>query len=225
MAVVAGKFNNEPSTVKDIECGGANEILPITWQGTLTFGSWFYKKDKELRHNARTVIEMMTDIISKNGNLLLNVELLPNGTIPSGHKAILDDIGRWVNLNHEAIYASKPWKVYGDNLNSNLRSSGGWAVAEADLEALKKQQKNEQFNERTVKSLPYGHDEVRFTTKGKVLYIFVLNPDEGVIELPVLGMNSKYEPKKIRSIKMLGSDLKIKFTQGSDKLELNVPKV
>ncbi|MCK5729523.1 MAG: alpha-L-fucosidase, partial [Draconibacterium sp.] len=69
MAVVAGKFHNEPSTVKDIESGGSNEMLLVPWQGILTLRSWFFKsdKDKEYRHNARTVIEMMSDIISKNG--------------------------------------------------------------------------------------------------------------------------------------------------------------
>ncbi len=223
MAVVAGKFHNEPSTVKDIERGGANEILPFPWQGTLTFGSWFYKKDREIRHNARTVIEMMTDMMSKNGNLLLNVELLPDGTVPADHRVILDDIGAWVNLNSEAIYAGKPWKVYGDNLNSYLKRLEEEAVGEADLEALKKQAKSEHFNERTVESYPYGSDEVRFTTKGDVLYIFVLNPAEGAIKLPALGLNSEYAPNKISSIRMIGSDDKIEFKQNADILLLKVP--
>lgn len=223
MAVVAGKFKNEPSTAKDIERGGSNEILSFPWQGTLTFGSWFYKNDRESRHNARTVIEMMTDMISKNGNLLLNVELLPDGTVPPDHKVILDDIGAWVNLNGDAVYASKPWKVYGDNLDSYLEHLEEKAVSEADLEALKKQAQSEHFNERTVESIPYGPEEVRFTTHGDLLYIFVLNPAEGAIDLPVLGLNSEYAPEKISSIRMLGSNEKIRFEQQSDKLILNIP--
>jgi alpha-L-fucosidase len=222
--VVAGKFYNEPSIVKDIERGGANEILHVPWQSIITLRTWFYKNDDgvDFRHNARTVIEMMSDVMSKNGNLLLNVELLPDGTVPPDHKVILDDIGAWVNLNSEAIYASKPWKVYGDNLNSYLKRLEENAT-EADLEALKKNATKEQFNERTIKSPPYGPEEVRFTTKGDVLYVFVLNPEKGTIELPALGTKSEYDVKKISSIELIGSDEEIKFNQKADKLLLGVP--
>lgn len=201
MAVIAGKFDKEPATVKDIESGGANEILLFPWQGIITIRTWFYKTDehKGYKHNARTVIEMMTDIISKNGNLLLNVELLPDGTVPPEQKVILDDIGAWVNLNSDAIYASKPWGIYGDNINSYLERTAE-DVNETDIEALKKHASKEQFNERTLKHPPYGPDEVRFTTKGDILYVFVLNPEEGAIELPSLGKKSSYGVKKSRPL-------------------------
>ena len=222
--VVAGKFKDEPLTVKDIERGGANKILLFPWQGTLTMRSWFYKTDEHrgFKHNARTVIEMMTDIISKNGNLLLNVELLPDGTVPPDHKVILDDIGAWVNLNSEAIYASKPWNIYGDNLNSYLKHSME-DMNEADLEALKKNATSEHFNERTLKDPSYGPDEVRFTTKGDLLYVFVLNPTEGVIELPLLGLKSKHKVKKVNLIRLIGSNDNISFEQSAHRLILNVP--
>jgi len=215
-ALVAGKFNNEPSTVKDIERGGAKEILPYPWQGTLTFGSWFYKTDKPIRHNSRTVIESLTDMISKNGNLLLNVELLPDGTIPADHKLILDTIGNWINTNGEAIYASKPWKIYGDNLNGGLQKKN---ISEADLEANKKHE-SEDFNERTISSPAYEHNEVRFTTKGNTLYVFVLNPVPGTIEIPSLASKAV---KTIKTVKLLGSESKIVFQQTSDKTTLTIP--
>jgi len=222
-AIVAGKIRNEPSTIKDIERGGANEILPDRWQGTLTLSSWFYKKDVKVNQNAHTVIEMLVDMNSKNGNLMLNVALKPDGTIPPEEKTILDDVGAWINLNSEAIYGTKPWIVYGDNLDSYLKNLEKNGISEADLEALKKQNNQEHFNARNIDSPPYGNDEVRFTTKGDVLYIFVLNPKEGEIELPSLGLNSEYCHKKISSIKMLGSNTKIGFEQCSDKLILNIP--
>jgi len=221
--VVAGKIPGEPAIVKDVERGGTNEIVLIPWQSIITIGDWFYKQDRPLNHNTRTVIEMMADVISKNGNLVLNVELLPDGTIPPEDKPVYDSVGRWVTINSDAIYASKPWKAYGDNLNSVLRQAEKNNISNADLEVLKKQTGNEQFNERTTKSLPYGPDEVRFTTKGNVLYVFVLNPTEGNIELPALGLKSPYTPNKIKSIRMLGSKEKIKFKQDSQKLTLFVP--
>ena len=209
-AVVAGKFSSEPSTVKDIERGGASEILDFPWQGITTLRTWFYKEDEgglDYRHSAKTVIETLADYNSKNGNLLLNVELLSDGTIPTTQKLILDEVGDWIHLNSEAIYASKPWKVYG----------------EADLEALKNQNSDEHFNERTLASPAYGKDEVRFTTNGDVLYVIVLNPSEGIIELPALGTKSKNNPGKINSIEMIGSEAPIVFKQDKAKLVLTVP--
>ena len=79
------------------------------------------------------------------------------------------------------------------------------------------------FNERTIQSPEYGHEEVRFTTKDGVLYIFVLNPKEGEIQLPSLGLNSEYCSKKISSVKMIGSNTKIEFKQSSEILTLYIP--
>ena len=222
-AIVAGKIYEDKAIVRDIERGGSNEILPDPWQGTLTFGSWFYKKDKPCRHNARTVIEMMADMNSKNGNLLLNVELLPDGSIPKDHKVILDEVGLWVNTNAEAIYGSQPWEIYGDNLNSYIKVLENKGISEADLKALKEQNQSEHFNERTIESPEYGSEEVRFTTNGDILYMFVLNPKEGEIKIPSLGFESEYCNKIIHTIGLLGSDEIIDFEQNLQSLIIKVP--
>ena len=91
------------------------------------------------------------------------------------------------------------------------------------LTYLDRRRGNRQFNNRTKDSPAYGHEEVRFTTKGDVLYVFVLNPADGEIELPSLGLSSMYKPKRIQSVRLIGSDEKIKFNQSDDKLILNVP--
>lgn len=224
--VIAGKFSGEPSTIKDIERGGANDILPDVWQGTITPRTWFYKVEQPMRHSARTIIEMLSDMNSKNGNMLLNIELRPNGTIPEEHKIILDEVGAWVNLNAEAIYGSRPWKVYGDNLGSILKSLRNKEnPTETDLEALKTLEagNGEQFNERTLNSPRFGRDEVRFTTNNGMLYIHVLNPMPGKIELPALGLASGQKPGRIRSVEMIGGVQPVDFVQSDDCLVLDVP--
>ncbi|WP_430931284.1 alpha-L-fucosidase [Saccharicrinis sp. 156] len=224
-AVIAGKIpGGDPGVVNDIEQGVELEIYPEPWQSICSFTHWFYKKDDPSRHDARSTIELLVDVVSKNGNFMLNVELLPDGSIPPEHKVILDDFGSWLKLNGEAIYASKPWKVHGDNFYTGLidERSNESNLANADLDALKKR-KSKQFNNRTKDSQPYGHNEVRFTTKGDVLYVVVMNPAEGKIELPSLGIASKHQPKEIQSIKMIGSDEDIEFNQTTDNLLLNVP--
>ncbi|MDG1733280.1 MAG: alpha-L-fucosidase [Thalassotalea sp.] len=225
-AVMAGKFyNQESSIVEDIERGGANEIKLRPWQSITNLSSWYYT-GAPFGHNARSMIEMMSDVFSKNGNLVLNVELKLDGTIPAHHKPILDEIGHWVNVNGKAIYASNPWKIYGDNLGSSELSAKELLAQaeEADLGHYRKlAAEKEQYNERKKDALPYGSNEVRFTTKGDKLYIFVLNPKAGTIELPSLGNNSPQEPSQIKEITMIGSEQPIEFRQNGDALLLTVP--
>ena len=222
-ALITGKIREgDPAIINDIEQGVESAISPNPWQSICSYTHWFYKKDDPSRHDSRSTIELLIDVVSKNGNFMLNVELLPDGTIPPDHKVILDDFGAWLKLNGEAIYDSKPWEVHGDNFYSGLDDSQNANVANTDVEAVKKE-KSKQFNNRTIDSQPYGHDEVRFSIKEDVLYVFVLNPSEGEIELPSLGLKSLYTPKKIQSMRLIGSEEEIKFQQNDDKLILNVP--
>lgn len=222
---MVGKIANEPLVIQDIERGGAEEILEKRWQSIITFGGWFYKSDTEIRHNARTIIEMLADANSKNGNLMLNVELYPDGSIPQEQKNILDELGTWMEINSEAIYATTNWQIYGDNLNSVYETKDGDQAGEVDLAALKKAKENQShFNERTVKSQPYGSQEVRFSVKNNILYVFVLNPETGNLSIPSLGRSSNYEVKEVQKITMLGSTQKISFDQQAGQLQINVPK-
>ena len=223
--VVVGKISEDPIIVKDFEKGGSNEILNHPWQGITTFRTWFYKEDPEAEYkqNDRTIIELLCDYSSKNGNLLLNVELKGDGTIPPDQKVWLDSIGNWLRVNGEGIYATHAWKIYGDNIGGGAASMKNSNLSETDLSAQQQKKQSEQFNERTLNSPLYPYDEVRFTVKGDVLYVMVLDPEEGAIEIPSLGKESKYDVKKISSVRMLGSDKKIKFKQKKDKLILHVP--
>lgn len=223
---VIGKIDDQPATIKDVESGTANGILPEVWQGTLSPNEWFYKKDEQpMRHSARTIIEMLADMNSKNGNLLLNLTLAPDGTIPPEHKAILDEVGAWVNLNAEAIYGSRPWKVYGDNLGSMLAVlKSKKHPTETDLEQIERlEEDSEQFNQRTVESPAFGHDEVRFTTHDGHLYIIVLNPEEGPIRLPSLGLAAATAPARVARIEMVGGGEPLDFSQDDRALTFRVP--
>ena len=221
-AVGIAKVDNESMLVRDIEAGVADSILPYPWDGIFTFTHWFYKEDDPLMHNARTVIELLSDIVSKNGNMLLNVELKADGTIAPEHKKILDEVGQWVRINSKAIYGSRPWTVYGDNLNSCLRNVERHIV-NADAGQVLEEAQKENFNARTVNSTPYGSDEVRFTVRGSKLYVIVVNPESGTIRVPVLGFGSSEHPGKISSVRMLGSQQNISFSQSEDNLSMDIP--
>ena len=224
-AVIAGKIpGGDPGILLDIEQGVESKISAAPWQSICTYTHWFYKEDDDLRHDAKSTIELLIDVVSKNGNFVLNVELLPDGTVPPDHIVILNEFGAWLKINGEAIYASSHWKVHGDNLLSRLADADSKKAnaANSDLPASKRK-RSKQFNNRTKDSPEYGREEVRFTTKGDVLYVFVLNPTEGEIELSSLGLNSEYKPKHIQSIRLVGSGEEIQFTQNANNLSLTVP--
>ncbi|BDD08100.1 alpha-L-fucosidase [Fulvitalea axinellae] len=221
--LIAGKFGgiskeDQKAFVLDFERGYTSEILRRPWQSITTLNGWFHKNERADRLNARVLIENFSDILSKNGVLLLNVELLGDGSFPEEHRKEFDDFGAWVNLNAPAIYKSKAWKVLGDNLDSD--KAGLFAADETDLEQANKKAHN--FNERDLNSPPYGKDEVRFTVRDNKLYVFVLNPETGTIRLPKLGLDSRFKPGKVSSVRMLGGTA-VNFEQTDDYLQLSVP--
>src|SRR5208337_5303271 len=103
-----------------------------------------------------TVIQMLCDIVSKNGNLLLNFPPRPDGTLDDDELKILDGMAAWIAVNGEAIYGTRPWKVFGEGAG---KLQGGM------------------FNEG---NLHYTSQDIRFTTKGEVLYAITLGwPEDG----------------------------------------------
>ena len=103
--------------VWDIERGQANEIEPYPWQTDTCIGGWHY--DRGLyNHNGykstKTVIQMLVDIVSKNGNLLLNIPVRGDGTIDDKELKVVEGIAGWMDVNKECIFGTHPWKVFGE---------------------------------------------------------------------------------------------------------------
>nr|WP_262920118.1 alpha-L-fucosidase [Niabella hibiscisoli] len=119
-AVINGKILDEQqrkALVWDIERGQANDILPHTWQTDTCIGSWHY--DRSIYENNRykspqMVIQTLVDVVSKNGNYLLNIPVRGNGTIDDLERKIVQDISRWMKLNSESIYDTRPWEIFGE---------------------------------------------------------------------------------------------------------------
>jgi alpha-L-fucosidase len=93
--------------------------LPYPWESCITLGnSWSYVPGDQYK-SSRKVIHMLTDIISKNGNLLLNVGPGPDGEWDSLAYNRLEAIGKWMKINGEAVYESEA--------DPNLPRQGKWA--------------------------------------------------------------------------------------------------
>src|SRR5207245_4865736 len=103
--------------VLDIERGRADRILPEPWQTDTCIGDWHYRRSTFEQHrykSADSVIKMLVDIVSKNGNLLLNIPLRGDGTIDDDERKFLEEVAAWMQVNSEAIYSTRPWTVAGE---------------------------------------------------------------------------------------------------------------
>ncbi|GEP98888.1 alpha-L-fucosidase [Chitinophaga cymbidii] len=211
-AVVNGKILDEMQRkclVWDIERGQSNEIEPHPWQTDTCIGSWHYDKriyEGRRYKSARTVIQTLVDVVSKNGNLLLSIPVKGNGTIDEQEIAVLDEIGRWMNVNQEGIFGTRPWKIFGE---------GPAISGAAPLSA-------QGFNEG--KGKPLGAEDVRFTVKGNVLYATLFGwPDNGVACIRSLADGSMYRPESIRSVELLGGGATA-FRRDTKGLHITLPE-
>lgn len=120
-AVVTGKLLKEEhksAIVYDVERGVVDGIQEKPWQTCTCIGMWHYDRGLYKRNGyvpAPEVIRMLIDIVSKNGNLLLSVPVRADGTIDEKEEAILDDMAAWLDANGDAIYGTRPWKVFGED--------------------------------------------------------------------------------------------------------------
>jgi alpha-L-fucosidase len=188
------------SGVLDIERGQLGDMRPLAWQTDTSVSnkSWGYIKDDTFK-SPEFVIDQLIDIVSKNGNLLLNIGPRSDGTIPEGVQQVLLDVGAWLDINGEAIYGTRPWRIYGE---------GPTKVAAGSF--------------HDTDTTHYTAEDFRFTTKGDVLYaIGFAWPTNGQAVIHSLAVTAGAEP--IESVSLLGSDAKISFDQGSDGLHLQLP--
>ena len=150
------------------------------------------------------VIQMLIDIVSKNGNLLLNVVQTPEGDLEPDVLTILDVISNWTPANGEGIYGTRPWKIYGEGPSTQKNQAKGQFGGVKDVR-------------------PYEATDIRFTTKGETLYAFCMGSPTGDIKITSLGKTSKLNNKTIASVKILGSNEKLAWKQESGALVITKP--
>jgi alpha-L-fucosidase len=200
--------------VYDIERGKAEGILPLPWQTDTCLGSWHYDLAVFQHHgykSAASVIRMLCDIVSKNGNHMLSVPLRRDGTPDSDEIKIVNEIGTWLRVNGEAIYATRPWKIYGEG-PSTRTSEKGHFDGQAD-----------------VSKQPFTPEDIRFTQSkdGKTFYAIVLAiPQDGKVTIKSLATGSENWPGKIGSIRLVGGAWwnKLKFTRDEAGLLVSLPE-
>jgi len=204
-AVYTCKEPSKGRFAQDVERGVLDSISEYPWQTDTSIGDWFYRTGQKYK-TSEEVIQMLVDIVSKNGNLLLNVVQTPEGDLEPDVLSILEGIGNWIKVNGEAIYSTRPWKIYGEGPSTNNNQEKGQFGGLKDI--------------RT-----YQPGDFRFTTKNGILYVFCMSTPTEDVQIKALGRLSEFSNKKIASVSLLGSTEKIQWKQGEKELTITKPAV
>jgi alpha-L-fucosidase len=189
------------SATLDMERGGLGDIRPQPWQTdtSLSNGSWGYIEHDTYK-SPEVVIHQLADVVSKNGNLLMNVGPRPDGTIPEGAATTLLAVGTWLKVNGDAIYGTRPWRQFGEGPT-----------------------KFEAGSFHDTESKPYTAEDYRFTTKDGALYAIELGwPKDG--EAIIHALTSSVGTREVASVELLGSTAPLTFQQKPDGLHIHVPE-
>jgi alpha-L-fucosidase len=183
--------------VLDIERGASERIEPLPWQTDTCIGNWHYHRGVFEKHTYKKpgiVIHMLADIVSKNGNLLLNIPIRGDGTIDQDEVDCLDGIAKWMDVNSEAIYSTRPWTVFGEGPTKPGRGSYG-GVSD---------------------TVVYTPEDFRFTTKSGGLYAICLSIPKGPSKIVSLAKTDK----PIAAVELVGGKEKLTWKQEADGLTI-----
>jgi alpha-L-fucosidase len=206
-AVMTGKnLNSEQrkAITLDLERAVTGAADPIPWQTDTCIGDWHYRRSLFDQHRYKTplqVVQMLIDIVSKNGNLMLNIPLPGNGRPDDDEMKVLEGLAGWMPTNGEAIYGTRPWAVYGEGPSTTGPQRRGMGT--------------------DVRS--YTQEDYRFTMKGDIVYAFLMRwPEEGKTTIKSLAQSSNNFPKHIAKVELLGAG-PVTFTRDASGLVVNLP--
>jgi alpha-L-fucosidase len=150
----------------------------------------------------------LADIVSKNGNLMLNVPLQRGGQPDADGIAIVSEIGDWLKIHGEAIYATRPWKIYGEGPSTTVAEKGRFD------------------GQKDVQSKPFTVEDIRFTQSkdGKTLYAIVLEiPTDGKVTVKSLANGAAGWSGPIGSVSRVGGG-SLEFKRDDSGLHVKLPE-
>lgn len=162
--------------VLDIEKSQLSGIADAPWQTDTCIGNWFYDVRATFK-KPQHIIEMLVDIVSKNGTMLLNILQRPDGGIDDEARFILKELAAWFAVCGEAIHGTRPWRTFGEG-ESRVKLEG--------------------FTEAKVE---WGERDFRFAQKGNTLYSFVMRPPQSRVAC----ITSLCGGERVKSVRLLGA--------------------
>ncbi|WP_265458125.1 alpha-L-fucosidase [Enterococcus sp. HY326] len=195
------------SGIVEIERGKFADSQPFYWQTdtAIARNSWCYTTTLDYK-TPKEILHDLIEVVSKNGNLLLNVGPKGNGEIPQRDREILETLGAWLAVNGAAIYKSKPWRKAGEG-PTKLKSG--------------------QFQEASIQT--YTSEDIRFTVQGDSIYAIFMEPPQGTAWIKSLGDSQDQNIPEfhgiIKKITLLENSEELVWQKSQQGLQVNVPKL
>ncbi len=204
--------------IPDIERGQFENIQACAWQTDDRLEdnvTWCMVQNPKYR-SAQDVIYQLCDIVSKNGNLLLNVGPYADGSFHPEAKKTLYEIGDWLQINGEAIYGTRPFAVAAEG-PTHIKDSN------YDIAKVEEQLANESGDEGAVTDSGFSKKDIRFTQKEDKIYAIAYGwPESG--RLSIRSLAEGKTPETVKEVRMLGAEGTLAFTRDREGLHISLPK-
>lgn len=186
-------------SVEDFEQGRRDKLTNMPWltDDTISLASWSYVEGLKVKSSSR-VLHDFIDIVSKNGQLLLNVSPKHDGSIPEDQRAVMKDLGRWLKINGEAIYNTRHWKIYGEG---PTQMSGDGHFTEA---------------------VEYTSSDIRFTQTQEAIYAISLGTPRGELLISALSRNNSLQEPPVAAVRALNGDFVESWKQDIEGLKIRL---
>ncbi|PSO10883.1 hypothetical protein C7E20_15235 [Sphingobium sp. AEW4] len=186
------------AAVQDVERSVLNGISPLPWQTDTSNGDWFYNENYGFK-TTDTVVSMLADIVSKNGNLLLNIVQCADGSLPPQSEQLVTELAAGMKVNSQAIHGTRPWKIHGEGPTETAAGA---------------------FKEDAA----YTAKDIRFTTVRDALYALTLGEPSGTVEIRSLALGNLHERRRVRQVRLLGHPGPMRFRQADQALVIELPE-
>jgi alpha-L-fucosidase len=212
------------TAVLDFERGIAEGIWPNVFQTDTCVAGWHYDRNAKYR-TPKQCVDLLVDVVSRNGNLLLNFPLKGDGTLDATEMNIISEITTWMALNSEGIHGSRPWEICGEgpSVAGTILNTSVFKLLPAIPDTSPGATRSQGARDNRTK--PLTAEDVRFTTKGGFLYAYILGwPASGRAVVASLSTrSSQLAGRRVADVSLLGYAGKLTWTQTSQGLEVQLP--